>query len=279
MTHTRSLYMITLAAGTLACAAVAQTGNPLADGWVSGGHSMQNGVYARGAGLFSYDVFAQQLMVTSGSAFESSDGAFSWLVGDEIVGIGGVFVAAPSATDNGWASYTTSVGNNDNVTSSLRMVSKFGVAENSWSPSTVAPASGNGSTSHSSGHGGTGSIIIGNTAADVPNFASGALRLPTVAQIYTGSGVANIDARFGRMQYIHSNGIVSSWQAYLNVSLIERELGGSYADLPAWGDRHSVATQRGTNSTLLHDALVVPTPGTAALLGLGGLIACRRRRG
>lgn len=283
----RSLLSLVVVLPCIALSAQAQTvtGNPFADGFGYGGHSMANGNYIRGGGLFSYNLYSAGFNLTSGSNLLTPVGSSTWNVGDQIIAVGGVFNAAPSESANGWSSGTYTPANvgdtvNSNITSSLRMVSKFGSSPTSWGASTVLPGSGNGLGSDSAGHGGLGSIVIGNTAADVTSVASGTLRLGTVAQLYDGTSSVAISSSVGRMIYIYDTaGNVSSWQTFLNVTLTNALYSGTYADLPNFGDRVNVATQRGTSSSRFHDALVVvPTPGSAALLGMAGLMAARRRR-
>lgn len=261
-------------------AMAAPTGNPAADGWISGGNAMANGSYIRGAGLWSFEMYASNMTLAPGSALLNTVGGSTWNPGDEVIGLGGVFTAAPSAPDNGWGPFSSYTGaTNTNTTSSLRMLGKFGSDPAAWSASTLVPGNGNGNGSHSGGFGGLGSVLLANSAADLGSFASGSLRLPSVAQIYTGASAININPAVGRMMYIYdSSTLVSSWQLFLNVSLLDSLYGGTYADLPAWGDRHSISLQRGTNSTLLQDSMMIPAPGAAVMLGLFGLSAARRRR-
>lgn len=252
------------------------TGNPFADGWTKGGHSFQNGTFIRGDGLFSYDTYAHTFTVQAGSNLEISDGATSWLAGDKIIGIGGIFVTPPSAIDNGWASYSSN-SYNTNLTTSLRMVSKFGTSPTAWSASTTAPAGGNGANSFSGGAGGVGAYLMGNDPYDVVGIAGGTLSLATTSQIYTGSGTVNVSNRVSRYIFQETSAdIVTSWQSLLNVSLLERQVGFVYGDLPQFGDRHNVAVQRGTGVT--HDALApVPEPATMTVLALGALAVLRRK--
>lgn len=263
-----------------ASALASPTGNPAADGWISGGNALANGSYIRGAGLWSFEMYASNTTLAPGSALLTTVGSSTWNVGDQVLGLGGVFVAAPSAPDNGWGPFSSYTGaTNTNTTSSLRMLGKWGTDPSSWSASTFVPGNGNGNGSHSGGFGGLGSVLLANSAADLGSFASGSLRLPSVAQIYTGSSAINIDPSVGRMMYIYdSSTTVSSWQLFLNVSLLDSLYGSTYSDLPAWGDRHAISLQRGTNSTLLQDSMMIPAPGAAVMLGLFGLSAARRRR-
>lgn len=267
------------------------TGNPFADGWNAGGNSMANGVYIRGGGLFSYEVYVKSFQIEAGSNLLTTVGGSTWSVGDQVVGIGGVFTSAPTAEANGWgggSSYDTSqavagggsTAVNGNISGSLRMVSKFGSSPTAWSPSTVAPGLGNGDGSSSGGAGGLGSVLLGTSVGEVASFTNGVLRLPSVAEIYNGTTSVSLDAKYGRM-VLQKGTLVTSWASILNLTLLEADLGGSYADLVGVGDRHNVAVQRSDNSRLFQDALVadpVPEPATMTILGLGALAALRKRK-
>jgi hypothetical protein len=268
---------------------------------------MARETYIRGGGIFSYTTYGQRFSVPAGSPLLSTgQGTFNWNAGDEVIGLGGVFITAPTAESNGWgpaSAYSTSQSTggggsaaiNGNITSSLRMVAKFGTspdpyssgppASGSWLASTLVPGGGNGLGSDSAGHGGLGSVILANTAADLTGTPSGTIRNPSVAQMFNGVSAVAIDPRVGRMVYIYDgSNTTRSWQVLLNVSVLNANyfgqlLGGqSITDTPQWGDRGNVAVQRGTNSVLIHDALFVPAPGAASLLALAGLASVRRRR-
>lgn len=274
------------------------TGNPAADGWTAGGNSMANGTYIRGGGIFSYTTYGTNFVVAPGSNLISSAGTFSWNAGDRILALGGVFVTAPTAEDNGWgpgSSYSTSQSTggggsssiNGNITTSMRMIGKFGNSPvaytgpgmGSWTASTIAPGGGDGLGSDSAGHGGIGSVVIGNSVGDIGSVTSGTPRLPTVAQIYNGAGTTPVDVRVGRMVYVHASSIVSSWEMLINLDVLAANYGGTFSDLPQVGDRGNVAVQRSTNAVVFHDALVtVPAPGAAGAIALGGVLAMRRRR-
>jgi hypothetical protein len=67
---------------------MAQTGNPLADGWTAGGHSMKNGNYNRCLGRFSFVLYTKIFTVQSGDAFTASVGGNAWAVGDQVLALG-----------------------------------------------------------------------------------------------------------------------------------------------------------------------------------------------
>ncbi|HZW06843.1 MAG TPA: hypothetical protein VFF65_06940 [Phycisphaerales bacterium] len=257
--------------------ALGQTGNPIADGWLyAGGNSHENGTYVQGAARMNYGTYATTFTLGAGSPLLSSTAGFQWNIGDTILGIGGVFtVTAPTAAANGWGSYSSTVDNADR-TGSMRIVAKFGTSPTSFGPSTVAPMAGNGASSFSGGAGGAGSILINNTVGTLLGTPSGQVRLPDQAQIYTGSGVVNIDVNYGRLVYVHNGTVASSFEALINLTLLQSNIGMAYGDLPQYGDRHDVALQRSTNASV--DALVLPSPGAAAALGLGAVAGLRRRR-
>jgi len=273
------------------------TGNPGLDGWQAGGNSMANGTYIRGAGNFGYTTYISEFTVAAGHNFNSI-GTMAWNVGDQVIGIGGVIDHnTPIASLNGWSGSYTGVATNANLQSASsggRMVSKFGASASAWSASTIKPGSGNGLGSDSSGHGGTGSVLIANSNGDFPSTASGTLRLPSVFRIYDGASSINLDAasgiEVGRLIYNWSVdgagfNVIDSWQALLNVTLLNSlngtaALGGNtFADLPTFGDRHNIAMQRGSGDVT--DALIqanpVPEPATMVALGIGAAAVIRRR--
>ncbi len=260
----------------LASHAFAASGDPLADGFTYGAHSYQSGSFVGGSGQFSYDLYTKSFTLGSGDALLTTVGGSTWSVGDQVIGIGGVFQnTLPTASANGWGSAYSSTTINTNITSSLRMVSKFGASPTAWTTSTSTPIPGNGNGSFSGGQGGFGSVLLANTAGDLSSTASGVLRLPSIAQLYTGS-VANINAEVGRLVYVHNAGIVSSWEAYLNVTLLQSLYTGTGA--MAFGNRHNVALQRGGGVT--HDAVVldpVPEPATLSLVALAALRKRKKR--
>lgn len=145
-----------LLAGAAQAAAVSVTGDPVADGFVLQGNSLENGVYVKGTANYSYDAYSLAFSIAPGSNLEISDGANSWLAGDQVVAIGGVFrldITGDDANSLGWDAISGTTVNSllppnvDNV----KLQVKFGTAGADWSTSTAAPGSGNGESGTSHG--------------------------------------------------------------------------------------------------------------------------------
>jgi len=297
----RNLSITVVLVASIVSAHANPTGNPGADGWQAGGNSMSNGTYIRGAGNYGFTTYVTEMTLAAGHQFNAV-GSQQWNVGDQVIGIGGVIdFNTPIASANGWGAGSSYTGSATNVnlqssSSGTRMVSKFGTTASAWGPSTVAPSAGNGLGSASSGHGGNGAVTIANSDGDFPGTPSGTLRLPSVMEIYNGTSSINLSSsagvEAGRLVYnwsvINSFNIITSWEAFINVTMLNAMNGtaslnnNSFADLPMFGDRHNIAIQRGTSSTLFTDALVqanpIPEPTTMAALGLGAAAVLRRRR-
>src|SRR4051812_7943430 len=120
------------AGGIVASArAAALTGVPATDGWsATGATSLDNGTYIRGAGNFAFDLYATSYALDPTSSLitsTASDTGFQWLAGDQVLGVGGVVVAGEPAANYGWGNVSGD-SINSNLTSSVRIVSKFGVS-------------------------------------------------------------------------------------------------------------------------------------------------------
>ena len=284
LAHTAFLTMLTPLATHAAI-----TGVPSTDGWDKQGNSLVQGTYIRGDANFSYDVYTTAFVLDAASPLLSNSTGFEWQVGDQILGMGGVINNAP--TGLGWSVSGNAI--NSQLTTSYRIVAKFGTSPSSWSASTIAPGSGNGAGSSGAGDGGNGAILIGTSnsgAASTGGLSAtneGTFMLPvTGTQYRSGSGgETNVDPRMGRVIYdLGSGNLPTSWETLLNVSLLARNttaygITGWTPDYPAIGDRGDLAGQRGAG--VVTDALTtVPEPGTFAVLGgaLFGLSLLRRRR-
>jgi hypothetical protein len=277
--------------------ALSPTGNPAVDqGWEFGGNSLANGTYVRGEATFSFDIYSASFAVETGSNLEIADGQFSWLPGDQILGLGGVFVNT-DATTAGWPAFTPNpyipangdgLVVNDDISSSSRPVGKFGTSTSNFTVSTTAPfLNGDGNGSLDAGHGGDGAILMritqnrGSSTDDViTNLdridrydAAGVLILST-----SSSAVVEDDnlLKVGRMIYKWNGSNISSWQYLLNTSLLEREF--PYGAYPEAGNQAIMAVQRGDNR--FTDGLIntIPEPSSFLLLALSSSAFVVRRR-
>lgn len=284
----KSLIFSSVALAALSGSALAAiTGNPVADGWSFSGNSLANGTYVRGEGTFSFDIYSSAFTVQAGSGLVISDGAYSWLAGDQVLALGGKFVPT-TASAAGWSSFSPNpysgggVAVNDDVSGSARLVSKFGTSTNTFSTSTTAPfLNGNGNGSIESGQGGDGALLL-RTTSNRSAGGAGLIGMLDVATRYDGVGTpSSLDPRVGRMAYtwsnaIYSAGAIDTWEIMVNVSLLARV--SSYGAYPVAGDDAIMAVQRSTNRYTDGLVTVTPAPGALALAGLGGLVVLRRRR-
>lgn len=269
------------------------TGDPAADGWSSHGNSLSNGVYSRGGANFGFQIYSAAFTVTPGSMFDITDGAHSWLPGDVVLGVGGVFEDI-SAGDAGWGSFTGPVVNNLHTSPmhGPKLVAKFGTSDATYSASTTAPGSGNGQGSTAAG--GIGTVFVRSSGwfhATDPvqsqdsdtTWLSGdnQLMLLDKPSHISREGDAAPDTRVARLMWDYDPmiGKPRSWQILLNVSLLDRLSPGFAGLTPAPGDLTIVSVQ--DRDSVYTDAVIrtVPAPGALALLGLAGVCAARRRRG
>jgi len=255
--------------------AVAITGNPSADsGWTLAGNSLNNGVYIRGAGNFGYDLYTTSFTVEPGSPLI----ALGYAVNDLVLGMGGKIQSTDGVTAGWGSAFTGDPVNTTNLTTSVRIVSKFGVSPSSWNPSTIKPNGGNGSGSTSAGDGGNGAVLLGTAVGELS--APGTLvhfsenKQYVASNAYAGDNISN---SFGQLIYLKSGGnpdLLTSWETFLNVTKLATVLPLS-PDIPAPGDRINQALQRSSNVTLFTDALAatpqVPEPSSLALAAMGAL--------
>ena len=270
------------------------TGDPSADGWISGGHSLENGVYVTGNANYGFDVYSAGFTVQGGSNLEISDGSLSWLSGDTVVGVGGEFQSI-TAAEAGWGSISGNAVNQLLPTSSPysgpKLQAKFGTANATWFTSTAAPGGGNGNSSSANGGGRvqvrtsgffqTGTPVVGQDEPWTWDGNSGQLLVLDKPSHIAWSDP--VDKRVARMIWVWDGTLnkVASWELLLNVSLMDR-LNPSFAGLlPDIGDKAVLTVQQGDGA--FTDALVdiapIPEPASFGLFVIGGMaLAARRRR-
>jgi hypothetical protein len=288
-----------LAAVTLPAAssfADSVSGNPATDGWNAGGNSLSLGTYVRNGANYDYNTYGTAITVTAGSNLNISAGADSWLVGDSVLGVGGVFT---TATPTGWTVSGTPINADLNNGSGPKLQAKFGADNNTFSTSTTAPGSGNGlgSFDNNSGLGGiqirtpTG-LTNTDWATGTPTWptGSGNLFIPTKASdpsdayvIVNDGHESAVDPDVARIIWnANLTTGVTSWEILLNVSLLGRI--GDGEPVPSAG--HSVLMTVQNNDGDTTDALVtaasqplaVPLPASAWMgLTLLGALALTRK--
>ncbi|MBK9118300.1 MAG: hypothetical protein IPM18_01685 [Phycisphaerales bacterium] len=268
------------------------TGNPVADGWTLHGHSLANGVYSRGTANYGYNIYSSAIHVANGSNLAISDGGYSWLPGDTVLGIGGVFTGI-SAASAGWGSISgNSVNSQLSQALGPKLIAKFGTSAATFSTSTIAPGAGNGAASTALA--GTGGVFVrtsGYFHATNPLLSqdtdttwtgnNGQLMLLDKDNHISRNGTSAPDKRVARViwEYDTTLGHVLSWQILLNVSLLDRTAGGFGGLTPRPGDLVIASVQ--DRDGVYTDSLVrsvIPAPGAVLLGALGlGLIARLRR--
>ncbi|MCC7408017.1 MAG: PEP-CTERM sorting domain-containing protein [Phycisphaeraceae bacterium] len=269
------------------------SGDPSADaGWAAQGNSLENGVYVKGSANYGFETYSAALTVTAGSNLEISDGSLSWLAGDVVLGVGGVFEPI-TAGDAGWAGFTGGAVNALLAASTgPKLQAKFGTSAATWSTSGIAPNAGNGNSSSSSGGGRvqvrtsayfqTGTPNPGQTEPWTWDGNSGqVLVLDKDDHIAWDGASVQPSKKVARMIWVWDagSGEVASWELLLNVSLLERVAPGDFAGLyPAPGDMAIMTVQDGDNAYTDALVTVVPEPAGMGMLILGGLGVLRRRR-
>lgn len=149
------------------------SGNPAVDGWNHVGHSMEQGLYAKGSGNYGYDIYTYRGTVGGASDLapevfrlrqhEDQSGYYGsfyrnwdpftqdlWETGDSIVGIGGVFRTENDPTALGWPDGTTwsaSLPENENPAyQRYRLAVKLAPSDH-FTASTTPPPNSNGNSS------------------------------------------------------------------------------------------------------------------------------------
>ena len=185
------------------------------------------------------------------------------------------WVAMRQSTDGvtaGWGLSFTGAAVNSNLTTSARIVAKFGTSiANSVTPSTIRPDSGNGLGSFSGGNLGDGSILLvtPNSGGFFTAANQGLFLTFLTDQRYSGGNVTNISNGFGRIIYeLGGDSLLSSWEVLLDTTL----LAASFSNVPTTG-AHSVLTeQRGAGAVT--DGMVTITAVPEAPAFLFGSVAC-----
>lgn len=287
-----------LGLGGAAVEAATVTGNPVTDGLGAKGYSLSSGNYVKGDGNYGYQTYGSVFTVQSGSNLEISDGGNSWLAGDTVMAVGGVF---DSSTNPGWVVTGNAINgvlgipdpNSNNETEKLQ--AKFGTTINSWSTSTIAPNAGNGNSSSSNG--GNGTVVVRSKAYTVIepwdggtpwswSSNSGTLLLPQGIDFkeYTSDPGLNVARYIYNWNGNDTTGNVTSWEILLNTSLLGRTnptFTGNIGQIPDVNSPVVMTVQRGDLDDFT-DTLVtsVPEPSVIGLLGIGAaaLLSRRRRR-
>lgn len=281
------LSLLTVAGATTLMLATASfagsvTGNPLDDGWTYAGYSLEKGVYVRGTANYGFDVYSTTITVTAGSNLNIDDGANSWLVGDIVLGVGGIFNSDTSGLD--WDVTGTSVNSLLSKVNGPKLQVKFGTSDATWYASTLPPSPGDGSGSGSDG----GATVQIRTSAylninDWSNNDGVLLELANPGHIdrYQGLDVGPEVARL-IWTFDDQTGKPATWELLLNVSLLDRNYGGP---VPETGFMAIVTVQDTDNAytdalVSIASAQVVPLPAAAwaGLTLMGGIGATRTLR-
>lgn len=267
------------------------TGDPLADGWAFGGHSLSQGSYVRGSGNIGFDIYTTAFTVTDSAPFAlvghtdagfddyygaprtwDTSSARSWEISDAIVGVGGVF-AGVSAADAGWSMFSgAAVNSTIDGEYRFRLQAKIGTPDAAWSSSSIAPDAGDGSGSSSDG--GSGSLFVrtsGWLSLDVWSEYAGTmmgLQDPTHLE-RTGTTVGVDAARIlWKWDAVHQR--PDSWELLVNTALVAADAAPGFSGfLPQSGDPviGSVQIANAAYTDGLSAIIATPIPGAAWLFG------------
>ncbi len=174
---------------------------------------------------------------------------------------------------------------NFDLTTSVRIVSKYGVNPTSWSASTVKPNAGNGLGSGSAGDGGDGTIELTTNVGDIVAGNAGTLINPANAVQDTFNGTSWVQTTlsnksFGLYEFQMSGTLLSSWEMLLDANKLSAV--NPYPNIPQPGDRLDQALQRSSNAVQFTDGLAStpavpePTSGLMILLGAVSLFGMKR---
>ncbi|HEX4412358.1 MAG TPA: hypothetical protein VH107_01935 [Lacipirellulaceae bacterium] len=259
-------------------------GDPSLDsGWTSSGNALDKNNYVIGAANFGFDMYTASFAADSSLAAAVGSG---WSTGDTILAMGGKRQST-NGIAAGWGIGFGGDPVNSNVTSSARIVAKFGsLISNSVTASTVQPAGGNGLGSFSGGNLGDGAVLLGTpnnggffTSGNQGLFLSFLTNQRYVASSNTTPSIAN---SFGRIIYkLGGDGLLDSWEVVLDQTL----LAASFVDVPTVGALSILTEQRGPNAVtdglLTVSATAVPEAGSfvlgAFVCSVAGVVIAVRR--
>jgi hypothetical protein len=267
-------YLLALSTSLICASAGATlvTGDPSLDaGWTSSGNVLDKNNYVLGNANFGFNMYNASFAADSTLASAVGSG---WSTGDTILAMGGKRQSTDGIT-GGWGLSFTGAAVNSNLTTSARIVAKFGASiSNNVTASTVRPDQGNGLGSFSAGNLGEGAVLLGtpNSGGFFTSGNQGLFLTFLTNQRYTAGTTPSIANSFGRIIYkLGGDGLLDSWEVVLDQTL----LAASFINVPTVGALSIMTEQRGagavTDGLLTVSATAVPEAGSFAL---GGLVCC-----